>query len=128
MGDFNGDGALDLLATTAAGPARLYRNVVPNRGHWLLVRAVDPGLHRDAYGAEIAVRAGDRRRVGWINPGQSYLCSNDARAHFGLGTAAAVDAIEVLWPDGEREEFAGGAADQAVVLRKGEGKRAPGGS
>ncbi len=128
VGDVNGDGALDLLVTTAAGPARLYRNVVPNRGHWLLVRAVDPALHRDAYGAEITVRVGDRRRVGWINPGQSYLCSNDARAHFGLGTAAAVDAIEVLWPDGAREEFAGRAADQAVVLRKGEGKRAPGGS
>ncbi len=126
VGDVNGDGALDLLETTAAGPARLYRNVVPNRGHWLLVRAVDPALHRDAYGAEITVRVGDRRRVGWINPGQSYLCSNDARAHFGLGTATAVDAIEVLWPDGAREVFDGRPADQAVVLRKGQGKRAGG--
>ena len=39
--DLNGDGALDLLVTTIAGPARLYRNVAPKRGHWLLVRALD---------------------------------------------------------------------------------------
>src|SRR5262249_53662198 len=36
-GDIDGDGALDLLVTTAAGPALLYRNVAPKRGHWLLV-------------------------------------------------------------------------------------------
>ena len=31
-------------------------------------------------------------------------------------------AIEVLWPDGKAEVFPGCATDQAVVLRKGEGK------
>ena len=113
---------LDLLTTTVGGAAHLYRNIAPKRGHWLLVRAIDPALRRDAYGAEIAVVASDRRRVGWINPGQSYLCSSDCRAHFGLGAADAVDAIEVLWPDGVREVFPGRPADQVVVLRKGEGK------
>ena len=122
MGDMDGHGALDLLTTTVGGAAHLYRNIAPNRGHWLLVRAVDPALRRDAYGAEITVVAGDHRRVGWINPGQSYLCSSDCRAHFGLGAVNAVDALEVLWPDGVREVFPGQAADQVVVLRKGEGK------
>ncbi len=121
-GDLDGDGALDLLVTTAAGPARLYRNVAPNRGHWLMVRALDPALQRDAYGAEVTVRAGGRRWRRWLNPGSSYLCSNDPRAHFGLGTAERVDAVEVLWPDGAAEVFPGGAADRVVVLRKGEGK------
>src|SRR5205823_6374056 len=50
-GDVDGDGALALLVTAVAGRARLYRNVAPNRGHWLMVRAVDPALKRDAYGA-----------------------------------------------------------------------------
>jgi hypothetical protein len=124
-GDLDGDGALDLLVTTVAGPARLYRNVAPGRGHWLLVRALDPALKRDAYGAEITVRAGDRRWLRWLNPASSYLCSNDPRAHFGLGQAERVDAIEIRWPDGAAEVFPGGAADRAVVLRKGEGS-APG--
>ncbi|HLJ93097.1 MAG TPA: CRTAC1 family protein [Gemmataceae bacterium] len=121
-GDVDGDGALDLLVTTVAGPARLYRNVAAQRGHWLLVRALDPMLKRDAYGAEVMVSYGGRRQRRWVNPGYSYLCSNDPRVHFGLGSTAHIDAIEVLWPDGREETFPGRAADQVVVLRKGEGK------
>ena len=84
-------------------------------------RALDPALKRDAYGAEIVVQAGGRRWLRWINPAYSYLCSNDPRAHFGLGTAQRVDNIQVIWPDGTEETFPGRAADQLVLLRKGEG-------
>ncbi len=121
-GDIDGDGALDLLVTNVAGPARLYKNVAPNRGHWLMIRAIDPDLRRDAYGAEITVRAGERRWIRWLNPGYSYLCSNDPRAHFGLGETRKVDAIDVLWPDGNEETFPGRETDQVVVLRKGDGR------
>jgi hypothetical protein len=109
-----------LLVTQVAGPARLFRNVAPRRGHWLTVRALDPALgNRDAYGAEVIVEAGGRRRLGLVNPGYSYLCSNDPRVHFGLGSVTHVDAIRVVWPDGSEETFPGQAVDQAVVLRKG---------
>jgi hypothetical protein len=123
-GDIDGDGALDLLVTTAGGKARLYRNVVPRRGHWLLIRAVDPRLGgRDAYGAEVRVRAGEQRWLRLVNPASSYLCSNDVRAHFGLGAAARVDEIEVRWPDGLVEVFPGCKADRRIVLARGAGKR-----
>jgi hypothetical protein len=122
-GDVDGDGAIDLLVTNIAGPAQLYRNIVPNRGHWLLVRALDPALGgRDAYGATITLQLGSQRRVGWVNPGSSYACSNDPRAHFGLGSTQLADALEVLWPDGTREVFPGTEADRVLVLRKGTGK------
>lgn len=124
VGDLDNDGAPDLLVTAVGGPTRLYRNVAPRRGRGLNVRAVDPALKRDAYGAEVTVRAGGRRWWRRVNPGQSYLCSNDARVHFGLGDAARVDAFEVRWPDGTRETFPGVARSAApdVVLRRGEGR------
>jgi enediyne biosynthesis protein E4 len=121
-GDVDGDGAPDLLVTTVAGPARLYRNCVSDRGHWLLVRALDPALHRDAYGATVTVRAGGRRRVGWVNPGQSYLCSQDPRVHFGLGTATEVEGVDVVWPDGTAESFPAARADHVLEVRKGKGR------
>jgi hypothetical protein len=121
-GDIDGDGALDLLVTSISAPARLYRNVAPKRGHWLMIRALDPALHRDAYGAEITVRAGGRHWVRYLNPGYSFLCSNDPRVHFGLGSVSQIEAIEVRWPDGSEETFPGRAADQLVVVRKGEGQ------
>lgn len=120
-GDVDGDGALDLLVTRVDGPARLYRNVATKRGHWLMVRALDAALQRDAYGAEIVVHAGGRRWVRWLNPGYSYVCSHDPRVHFGLGAATRVDRIEVLWPDGTAESFLGCEVDQHVTVRKGEG-------
>jgi hypothetical protein len=123
-GDLNGDGALDLVATTVAGPAHVFRNVAPKAGHWLLLRVVDAALGgRDAYGAEITVEAGGRRWTRWFNPGSSYLSSNDPRVHFGLGAIERVDRIAVRWPDGSLESFPGQATNQVVVLRKGAGKR-----
>jgi hypothetical protein len=120
-GDLGNRGAVDLIVTAVAGPARIYRNAVPNRGHWLVLRAFDPELRRDAYGAEITVYAGERRWLRWVNPGSSYLCSNDPRAHFGLGTFEHMDRIEVNWPDGKTETFDGGAVDRHGVLTKGKG-------
>lgn len=118
-GDVDGDGAVDLLVTVIGGPARLYRNAVPNGGHWLLVRAIDPAQGgRDAYGALVTVSAGERRWVGLVNPGQSYLCSGDPRVHFGLGSIDHVDAIHVIWPDGTEQEFPPSAVDQQLTLRK----------
>jgi hypothetical protein len=122
-GDVDGDGALDLLVTTVGGRARLYRNVAPARGHWLLVRAVDPALGgRDAYGAEVRVTAGGRTRLGLINPAGSYLSSGDPRAHFGLAETRHVDGIEVRWPDGTAETFPGCPADRRLTLHRGAGK------
>jgi hypothetical protein len=124
-GDLDGDGGVDLVVTTIAGPARIYRNVAQDRGHWLLVRAYDPRLKRDAYGAEVTVRAGGRQQVHVVNPGDSYLSSSDPRIHFGLGKVSHVDAIRVRWPDGLTEVFAGGEVDRPVVLRRGEGAAEP---
>jgi hypothetical protein len=130
-GDIDGDGTIDLLVTTIAGPAKLLRNIAKTSGHWLAVEAMlphaehldDPRRDRDACGAEVVVRAGERRWLRLVNPADSYQCSSDRIAHFGLGPIERVDAIEILWPDGTREVFAGGSADRRVVLRKGLGKK-----
>ncbi len=129
-GDVDGDGREDLVVTAVSGPARVFRNVAPRRGHWLRVRAVLPGDKlpagstgaRDALGTEVRVRAGGRTWVSWLHPAESYVCSGEPLATFGLGGAAHVEGIDVLWPDGSRESFPGCDADRKVELRKGEGR------
>lgn len=123
-GDLNNDGAADLVVMSTGAPVKLLRNTVPDRGHWLTIRAVDPSHGgRDEYGAEVTVEGGDRRWWRLVQPGSSYLVSNDPRVHFGLGKVAAIERIRVIWPDGAEEVFSGGTVDQSVVLRKGSGTR-----
>ncbi|HTU89317.1 MAG TPA: CRTAC1 family protein [Gemmataceae bacterium] len=130
-GDIDGDGAVDLLVTTIGGPARLFKNVAPRRGHWLQVQAIDPTLHRDALGAVVRIRSGGRTQIRSLHPAEGYLCSSEISAHFGLGDASRIDDIEIIWPDGCRETFPRGAreremsgysVDQSLELRKGEGR------
>jgi hypothetical protein len=129
--DLDNDGSLDLIVTSIAGPARLYRNIVPQRGHWLSVRAWDAKRRRDAYGAIVTVRAEGKKWIRWLNPGRSYLCSNDPRGHFGLGTVERIESVEIAWPDGLREEFRKLASgqplrvDEAITLSRGEGTVLP---
>jgi hypothetical protein len=99
--------------------ARLLRNVAPNRGHWVAVRALDPKRNRDAVGAEVTVRAGGVSRVRVIGSADSFLSAGPAEAHFGLGAATVVESYEVAWPDGTRETFPGGPVNRQIELRKG---------
>jgi hypothetical protein len=120
--DFDHDGAVDLLVTSIGGRARLFKNVAPNRGHWVTLRAVDPKLKRDAYGAEVRLRAGGREFIRLINPAESYLCNGPPLAHFGLGPADKIVSVLVTWPDGTKEQFPGGPPDRQLTLTRGEGK------
>lgn len=121
--DYDNDGGIDLLMTTIGGRARLFRNVAPQRGHWLQVRAVDPRTKRDAYGAEVRVKSASGQQVRWINPSISYLSSSAPTAHFGLGQDSGYDSLVVAWPDGQVEQFPGGTADLNVEVRQGEGRK-----
>jgi hypothetical protein len=120
VGDLDNDGAPDVVIASIAGPARVLRNVAPNRGHWLKLRLVLPQQGgRDAIGAEAVVRAGGRSWWAVLQPATSYLASNEPVLHFGLGSAATIDGIDVIWPDGTRETFTGIPANQPATLRKG---------
>ena len=77
---------------------------------------------RWTYSSPIVVEAGGKRQLRLVNPGYSYLCSNDPRVHFGLGAVQRIDEIHVVWPDGSEETFPGGDVDRLLTLRRGEGR------
>ena len=66
---------------------------MPRQGNWLIVRAIDPALNRDAIGARVYVHSGGRIRLRTVSPAVGYLSASDTVAHFGLGPDTVVDAI-----------------------------------
>src|SRR5262249_20783106 len=118
FGDFDNDGDIDLLISNEGGPARLYCNDLKNKNHWLMIRAIDPKLKRDAIGAEITVITNGKKYLREVAPAYSYLSSNDVRVHFGLGTATSVTEIDIRWPDGVEQKFPGVSVDQIVTIMK----------
>jgi len=125
MGDVDGDGDVDILLGNTQSAARLYRNEAPRAGHWLIVRALDPRLHRDAIGASLSLTIGGRRVTRTVTRGFSYLSSSDPRPHFGLGPVSEVGPIEIRWPDGLVEAFDVPEVDRVWTLLRGEGTKLP---
>ena len=125
MGDIDSDGDLDLLISNVQGPARLYRNVAERKGYWLIIEAVEPQTRRHAIGAVVTVNCADRRLMRTVTRAVGYLSSSQPAAHFGLGSATAVDSINVRWPDGTIEVFDGGPVDRTIRLVRGEGRIQP---
>ncbi len=120
FGDVDGDGGVDILVANCDGPAHLLRNVAAPRGSWIAFRVVlENG--RDALGATVSLRAGERRLVRDVRAAYSYLASSDPKVHFGLGEETRVFEVTVRWPDGSSERFGEFDAGAVVALRQGAG-------
>jgi len=120
-GDYDNDGDLDLLVTANNGPARLLRND-GGSNRKLRVALAGTTSNRDAIGARVRIDLGGGQSL-WrmVKTGSSYLSQSELPVTFGLGARSKVDAIEVVWPSGKSERFAGLAADRTVTIQEGKG-------
>ena len=79
---------------------------------------------RDALGARTTVKTGSRIFVDEVRSGSSYDSNSDMRVHFGLGSIAKVDSIEIRWPSGLVEHFDNLAVDKIHTVKEGSGTAA----
>lgn len=119
FGDYDNDGDVDIFIVNNHGPAVLLRNEGGNRNNWLHVKLIGTKGNRDAVGAKIRLKTGDRIQLREINAGASYLSFNSLTAEFGLAQETTVDWVEVIWPSGDTERFTGIGIKQQVVLTEG---------
>jgi hypothetical protein len=120
VSDFDGNGSLDLVVTNSRAPAQYFVNHAAT-GHWLRVRLRGVESNRDAVGATVRMRVGERRQMRVVSAGDGYASQFSKTLHFGLGADAAVDELEVTWPSGRRDTFRNLLADRVLEIREGEG-------
>jgi hypothetical protein len=98
VGDFDNDGAVDVLIGVNGGAPVLLKNNAAKGNHWLGFKLEGVTCNRDAIGARIVWKAGGKTKQRLKNNGGSYLSSHDPREVLGLGTATQVDELEIHWP------------------------------
>jgi hypothetical protein len=124
VGDLFNDGKLDVVINVLDGVPALLRNVFPDKHHWIELRLVGgPRSPRDAVGATVYLTANKMRQRGDVISGGSYASTSDPRLHFGLGDSTMIEALEVHWPSGAKENFSVPQVDRIVTLTEGKGMK-----
>ena len=98
LGDFDNDGAVDVLISINDGAPLLLRNQGTRQNHWLGLKLIGTRSNIDAVGAQITYQSGDLKRQRTKVGGGSYLSSHDPRIVLGLGGRAKIDWVEIRWP------------------------------
>ena len=111
-GDYDGDGAIDLLITQNRGPAVLLRNEGGNQNHWLRLNLTGLADNKSAIGTKVEVFAGGNRQKFEIAGSSGYLGQNSPYLTVGLGRATEADFVRMLWPTGVLQDEVEVAADR----------------
>jgi len=123
IGDLWNDGRISAVISNMNARPSLLVNQIRNQNHWIGLQLQGTKSNRDAIGAKVTMKAGNRTFVDEVRSGSSYDSNSDIRLHFGLGTAAKVDSMQVRWPSGLNEHFQNAAIDKMNVFQEGSGSQ-----
>jgi hypothetical protein len=124
IGDFDNDGATDVLVAVNDGAPLLLHNAVGRQNHWLGIKLLGTMSNPDAVGARITYQAGDLKQQRMKVGGGSFLSSHDPRMLLGIGKRTKLDWLEIRWPQpsGKVERFTDLPIDRYIMIIEGAGK------
>ncbi len=111
-GDFDNDGATDLLITQNHGPAVLLKNEGGNKNHWLRLALKGLNDNKSAIGTKVEVFSDGIRQKYEIYGSNGYLGQNSPYLTVGLGQAKQADIVRMLWPTGVLQDETEVAGDR----------------
>ena len=114
--DVNRDGLPDLAVTHVETPFALLVNETPRHGRFLKVRLSGVASDREAIGATVRVTADGKTWSRQLVGGDGFSTSNERSLLFGLGEAAKIDSISVIWLTGTEEVFQDVVPSNSEVL------------
>ena len=115
-GDYDNDGATDLLITQNHGPAVLLRNEGGNQNHWLRLALKGLNDNKSAIGTKVEVFSGGNRQKFEIYGSNGYLGQNSPYLTVGLGESREADIVRMMWPTGVLQDEIQVAGDKQQDL------------
>ena len=124
LADFNLDGLVDLVVVNRWETAKIWRNTTEGAGNWVQLKLQQPDANRNAVGAWIEVKSGDRLQRREITVGGGHVSGQAGWIHFGIGAAETAE-VRVQWPGGEWSAPYTLAANGFAVLERGKAEATP---
>jgi lipoprotein NlpI len=99
-GDYDNDGAVDLLITQNHGPAVLLRNEGGNKNNSLRLALKGLNDNKSAIGTKVEVFSDGIRQKFEVYGSNGYLGQNSPYLTIGIGQSKVADVVRMLWPTG----------------------------
>jgi hypothetical protein len=116
--DIDGDGDLDVILTQNAGPPLLLRNDQNLGNHWIRLKLVGTKSNRDAIGAVVKLRVGNKILTQQVMPTRGYLSQSELPITFGLGKESRVGEVQITWPGTAVQTLSNLPIDTLTVVRQ----------
>jgi len=116
FGDLFNTGNVDVVVLNVGQPPSVLLNTNHDGNHRVLFNLVGIKSNRAAIGARVTIHSAGVKQIAEVRSGSSYLSQNDLRLHFGLGSAARIDKVEIRWPNGATETLQNLAADKIYTV------------
>lgn len=118
FGDLNGDGKLDAVVSAIGAPAEIWMNESQGGNHWLEFKLQGTKSNRDGIGALVKVVTKGGAQYNHMTTSAGYASSSAGPVHFGLGSDASADLVEIRWPSGIVQQLRDVTAGGVVVVKE----------
>ena len=119
VGDLFNRGALDLVIENLTGEPVILSSRPDPSNTWITISLEGAPRNRLALNTRVRLTAGGITQIAEARSGGSYLSQSDLRIHFGLGRAAKIDKIEILWRDAPPQVFENVTPNRFYKLQEG---------
>lgn len=121
--DLDNDGDLDVVINNINDKALLYENRSnerPKKPNFLQIQLKGQSPNVNAHGTWLKIYTGQQQQVYETNPVRGYLSSIQNKITFGLGKAAKIDSLIVIWPNNQLQKIVNIQVNQCLVLKQSE--------
>lgn len=103
VGDFDGDGRLDLVVNNFNDRPYFFINRFPQKSY-IAFRLKGVTCNTDAIGAVVTLHfPNGELMTRQVQAAGGYLSHSSKTLHFGLGSRTAIERVEIRWPDGKSQ-------------------------